>query len=191
MKLNKLHSSFRDPSGFLFQTKNTLYRQINKIYQENFDHLIHSGLYQKLVDQNLLISHKEIPNHINIKNPKVYKVIQPTKIPFISYPYEWCFSQLKDAGLLTLKIQKLALQHKMTLKDASNFNLQFLEGRPIFIDTLSFEMYSQGKPWVAYRQFCEHFLAPLALMAHGDIRLGRLLQVYPDGLPLDLVSKLL
>jgi hypothetical protein len=44
---------------------------------------------------------------------------------------------------------------------------------------------------VAYRQFCQHFLAPLALMALRDIRLNQLLRVYIDGVPLDLASELL
>jgi len=77
------------------------------------------------------------------------------------------------------------------LKDASAYNIQFHSGRPILIDTLSFELYQEGLPWVAYRQFCQHFLAPLALMAQRDVRLSQLLRVYIDGLPLDLASKLL
>jgi hypothetical protein len=79
----------------------------------------------------------------------------------------------------------------MTLKDCSAYNIQFIRGKPIFIDTLSFEKYEEGKPWVAYRQFCQHFLAPLALMSHKDIRLSQLLRIYIDGIPLDLASSLL
>jgi ribosomal protein L11 methylase PrmA len=66
-----------------------------------------------------------------------------------------------------------------------------LAGKPILIDTLSFEKYSEGSPWIAYRQFCQHFLAPLALMAKVDIRLSNLLTTYLDGIPLDLAAKLL
>jgi hypothetical protein len=79
----------------------------------------------------------------------------------------------------------------MALKDATAYNVQFLRGRPVLIDTLSFECAREGEPWVAYRQFCQHFLAPLALMARVDVRLGRLLRSYLDGIPLDLASKLL
>ena len=135
--VNKLSASFRDPSGFLFTKKNTLYRQVNKLYKEDYDFLKKSGLYKKLVDKGLLIPHHEVG--INLAQTKVaYKVIKPTKIPFISYPYEWSFSQLKDAALTTLKIQIIALEHNMSLKDASAFNIQFFEGKPILIDTLSF-----------------------------------------------------
>jgi hypothetical protein len=120
-----------------------------------------------------------------------WKVIQPERIPVISYPYEWCFSQLQAAALLTLKIQKTALGFDMTLKDASAYNVQFRDGRPVFIDTLSFTKYIPGEPWVAYGQFCRHFLAPLLLMHYRDVRLLGLLQLHVDGVPLDLVSSLL
>jgi ribosomal protein L11 methylase PrmA len=117
--------------------------------------------------------------------------LEPEVIPFISYPYEWSFNQLKDAALVTLQIQKMALKYGMCLKDASAYNIQFRNGKPILIDILSFEKYQEGKPWVAYKQFCEHFLAPLALMAYKDIRLNQLLKIYIDGIPLNLATKLL
>jgi hypothetical protein len=117
---------------------------------------------------------------------------QTRAIAFVSYPYEWCFDQLKDAAVLTLSIARRALQYDMiSKKDASAFNVQFQNGRPIFIDTLSFERYQPGTPWIAYKQFCQHFLAPLSLMAKADFRLNQLLRVYIDGIPLDLTSALL
>lgn len=189
MKINKDPSSFRDPSGFIFQDNKTILRQINRCYKDDYDFLMHSGLYVELSKKKLLIAHKEIPDIFQF--PDSYKVIKPHTIPFISYPYEWSFSQLKDAALLTLEIQKEALGFKMCLKDASPFNIQFLEGKPVLIDTLSFEKYIEGKPWVAYRQFCEQFLSPLSLMSYKDIRLGKLMQEYISGIPLDLTSKLL
>jgi hypothetical protein len=120
-----------------------------------------------------------------------HKVIKPEPIPFVSYPYEWCFSQLRDAALTTLKIQRKALDFGMSLRDSSAYNIQFKDGRPVFIDTLSFGKYREGEPWVAYRQFCQHFLAPLVLMSYKDIRLSQLLSIHIDGLPLDLASCLL
>ena len=120
-----------------------------------------------------------------------HKIIQPERVPFISYPYEWSFGQLKDAALATLSIQRRALKVGMSLKDASAYNIQFVRGKATLIDTLSFEIYKEGQPWVAYRQFCQHFLAPLALMALRDVRLNQLLRVYIDGVPLDLASELL
>lgn len=188
---NRLPSSYRDPTGFVFLKKGAIYRQINKVYKINYELLINSGLYKRLVDSRLLITHKEASRKLSSVNTNLYKIIKPEPIAFISYPYEWSFSQLKDAALLTLKIQKIALDYGMCLKDANAYNIQFQNGKPIFIDTLSFEKYIEDQPWIAYKQYCQHFLAPLALMAFNDVRLGKLLQSYLDGIPLDLAWSLL
>jgi ribosomal protein L11 methylase PrmA len=182
--------SFRDPSGFLFRRDGLLYRQINTAYRTDYDRLLNSGLYQSLVDAGLLVPHQEVEIE-PVEPAGFYKVIQPEQVPFISYPYEWCFSQLKDAALATLEIQKRALEFDMSLKDCSAYNIQFLRGKAVLIDTLSLEAYREGEPWIAYRQFCQHFLAPLALMSYRDVRLNQLCRVYIDGIPLDLASSLL
>lgn len=189
-----LPSSFRDPSGFLFTLDGVLYRQVNPIYQSEYDLLMQSGLYERLVKSRKLIAHEEVDlpgTESPAGAPAAYRILRPERVAFISYPYEWSFSQLKDAALLTLSLQKSALEAGLSLKDASAYNIQFHHGRPILIDTLSFEAYPEGQPWVAYRQFCQHFLAPLALMAYRDTRLSQLLRVYIDGVPLDLASRLL
>jgi len=187
---SRVSGSFRDPSGFLYFHNDILYRQVNLVYRDDFDLLSSSGLYEKLVGDNLLIPHE--PAEIAPAVPEIaYRVIKPRRVEFISYPYEWCFSQYKDAALATLAIQKRAIEHGMTLKDASAYNIQFVDGKPMLIDTLSFERYEEGRPWVAYRQFCQHFLAPLALMSIRDIRLGYMLRTHLDGIPLDLASLML
>lgn len=186
----QLPASFRDPSGFLFQQDGVIYRQVNLVYKDDYDHLMDSGLYRALVDDNLLIPHVEVDVEPPVSE-LAYKVIKPEPISFIAYPYEWCFSQLRDAALTTLKVQRKALDFGMSLRDSSAYNIQFKNGRLVFIDTLSFGKYREGEPWVAYRQFCQHFLAPLALMSYKDIRLSQLLGIYIDGLPLDLTGCLL
>lgn len=183
-------SSFRDPAGYLYYQNGTIFRKITPLGLPDYQYLMDSGLYDDLTRRRYLIRHEEISllqdcSEIN------GKIIKPERIEFISYPYEWCFSQLKEAALLTLQIQELALTKGMTLKDASAYNIQFSHGHPILIDTLSFERYREGEPWSAYRQFCQHFLAPLCLMAYSDVRLNQLLRIYIDGIPLDLASRLL
>jgi len=191
MKNNiRIAASFRDPNGFIFKQDGILYRQINQSYASEYSLLMESGLYARLIKAGLLIPHEEssVPP---VEPVQGFKVIQPEYVPFISYPYEWSFGLLKEAALATLSIQKRALKAGMTLKDASAYNIQFVGGRAVLIDSLSFDIYHEGEPWVAYRQFCQHFLAPLALMAYTDIRLNQLLRVYIDGVPLDLASRLL
>lgn len=190
MMTDRERASFRDPSGFLFTRDGCLYRQVNKDYALSYSRLMESGLFEKLVRSGSIIPHREVD--VPPADPQnAYRILLPEPVPFISYPYEWTFSQLKEAALVTLAIQKRALKYNLTLKDASAYNIQFPHGRALLIDTLSFDIYIDGEPWVAYRQFCQHFLAPLALMAKRDVRLGQLSKVYIDGIPLDLASRLL
>jgi hypothetical protein len=162
---------------------------VNEVYRPHYEHLMDSGLYEKLVGAGLLVSHRE--DDAPGATPEAFKVLLPERVPFISYPYEWCFGQLKDAALATLAIQDLALDHGMSLRDSSAYNIQFLRGKPVLIDTLSFERLQEGSPWNAYRQFCQHFLAPLALMSMTDVSLGQLSRVHLDGIPLNLAAALL
>ncbi len=182
--------SFRDPSGFIFERAGTVLRQVNPSYSEDYEALKASGLLDELWSDGLLIPHQELASEPGFTQEAI-AVLRPERVKTISYPYEWSFGQLKDAALCTLAIQKRALSRGLSLKDSSAYNVQFSEGRPVFIDTLSFERYVEGKPWIAYRQFCSHFLAPLALMALVDVRLQSLLKSYLDGIPLDLTSSLL
>ncbi|MEJ8803611.1 hypothetical protein [Pontibacter sp. H249] len=183
-------SSFRDPSGYVYRGDNgILYRSVSQAYKPTYEHLIKSGLYQSLVEKGWLVQHEEI--HLAKTSSAVSYTLKPVELPFISYPYEWSFGQLKDAALLTLEIQLEALKYNLTLKDASAYNVTFYKDRPIFLDTLSFEQYNQDQPWIAYKQFCQHFLAPLALAAYRSPELIKLLQSNIDGIPLSTASKLL
>ncbi len=189
-KLSLEPGSFRDPSGFIYYRNGTLFRQVQNGYRDEYDLLMASGLYNVLTEKKLLVSHVEEPTSAAMTEG-AYRVLRPQRIDFLSYPYEWCFSQLRDAALATLDIQKHALECGMSLKDASAYNIQFSDGKPLLIDTLSFEMYEEGKSWVAYRQFCQHFLAPLALMSRVDVHLNQLLRPNTDGIPLALASRML
>jgi hypothetical protein len=183
-------ASFRDPSGVVYRRDGELYRQVNQSYAPHWQHLHASGLYDDLVGRGWLLAHEEAPIDRRFDDA-AWRVLRPRELGFISYPYEWTFGQLKDAALLTLSIQSAALGAGMMLKDASAYNIQFDEGRPVLIDGLSFERVTDDAPWVAYRQFCQHFLAPLALMALRDVRCGLMLRDFIDGIPLDLAAGLL
>ena len=185
-----VEGSFRDPSGFVYTRDGTLYRQVNKTFRDSFEAVLASGLYEELIRDGLLVPHRQVGLEL-AATPDAHAVLQPDRVGFISYPYEWCFGQLQDAALLTLEIQQRALARGFSLRDSSAYNVQFHGGRPLFIDSLSFEPLEEGKPWIAYKQFCEHFLLPLTLMSTRDVRCGQLLRSYIDGIPLDLGSRLL
>ena len=178
-------SSFRDPSGVVYEAKDGFYRTINPSFRVEFEYFTNCGLYDRLLSLELIIPFEETKIH----RDNVWKTIRASRIPFISYPYEWCFSQLKEAALVTLQLQQEALKYGMILKDASAYNVQLTQGMLKHIDHLSFERYEANKPWVAYQQFVKHFLGPLTLMAKSDLRYGLALRNYIDGLPLDYISE--
>ena len=190
MSWQAVEGSFRDPSGFVYTRDHTLYRQVNASFGKHFEAFLASGLYDELTREGLLVPHDQVGLEL-AATQDAHTVLRPERIPFISYPYEWSFGQLQDAASLTLDIQERALGKGFTLRDSSAYNVQFQNGRPVFIDTLSFEPLEEGKPWAAYKQFCEHFLLPLSLMSSRDVRFGTLLRSYVDGIPLDFGSRLL
>lgn len=183
-------ASFRDKDGRMFTYNQTLYRGLSESYRVHYERLKDSGLLAKWQKAGDLVKHEEIAAS-EVENAPFSIILRPALIPFISYPYEWSFSQYKDAALLTLQLQMQALEKGMVLKDASAYNVQFLDGKPVFIDIASFEIYETGSPWQAYGQFCRHFLAPLLLMAKCDIDTHKFMQSFIDGIPLHLASKLL
>lgn len=187
-------SSFRDPAGFLFWNDDKIYRFVDRRYSNAFERAQTSGLYSSAVAADLLLDFETLdPTQFNLDETKdnCLTILRPKQVSMITYPYEWSFAQLRDAAIVTLRLHLLALEKGLLLKDASAFNVQFVENRAVLIDHLSFDLVSEHSAWPAYGQFCRHFLSPLLLMAYLDISFGRMSQLYIDGLPLDLVSKLL
>ena len=180
----RIPNSIHDPDGYITNRGGKLLRVMSKSYYINYLKLVGTGLHRRLLHNGLLLEHTSSPIIETL-------TLEPEVVPFISYPYEWSFSQLRDAALLTLTIQRIALEYGMTLKDAPASNIQFVDGKPMLIDITSFEIYKEGKPWQAYRQFCEQFLAPLALASYVSIEALGWLKAYPDGVSLKLASKLI
>lgn len=187
--MTRAPGSFRDPSGTVSLVDGYPVRRVKASYRPHWDALHASGLCDRLQGAGLLVRHEESPSAPLPTG--VIAELRPELIPLITQPYEWCFSQLKDAALCTLEIQRHAMDCGMTLKDASAYNIQFLRGRPVFIDTLSFEIARPGAAWIAYGQFCRHFLAPLAMIAHVHPDCGTLSRAFLDGVPLPLASRTL
>ena len=183
--------SFRDPSGFVFRHAGVVYRQVNRSFAQEWDAASSAGILRRWQEAGRLVGHQLVDPGLAADPGQAHAVLCPDPVPFISYPYEWAFGQLKDAALLTLDLQEDAERSGFTLRDASAYNVQFVRGRPILIDSLSVERRTGDEPWAAYRQFCQHFVAPLALMARRDIRCGLMLRDHVDGIPLDLASTLL
>ena len=178
-------ASFRDPSGYIFHDGETLRRAVNPIYFPQYNKLKDAGLFKTLIKKGLLIGHEET----SASEEKI--VLTPEPIPFITNPYEWSFEQFKHAALLTLQIQKYALSKGFILKDASAYNVTFHKGKPVFIDTLSFDFYEEDTPWRAYKQFITHFFGPLVLAKYHGTEIFKMLQTHIDGLPVKLIASML
>ena len=169
----------------MFHDGDTLRRVINPIYFPQYNKLKDSGFFKTLIKQGLLIPHTETSNSAE----KI--IITPEPIPFITNPFEWSFHQYKHAALLTLRIQKYALSKGFILKDASAYNVTFHKGKPVFIDTLSFDFYEEGTPWRAYKQFITHFLGPLVLAKYHGTDIFKMMQTHIDGIPVKLIASML
>jgi ribosomal protein L11 methylase PrmA len=158
--------SFRDPAGHVVRREGRIYRTINRVAVEDFDYVRKTAFYQSAVSDGRLIAARLLDHHEaqSIARDAVYVVEHPS-LPFVSYPYEWCFPELKAAALHHLDLQLSALESGVTFSDASAYNVQFVGTQPLFIDTLSLRPYRPGELWAGHRQFCEQFLNPLLLRA--------------------------
>ncbi len=189
--------SFRDPEGHVFIASDRVFRGISRGAAPHMRRFLHSGFYKQraglhIVETTELSSQEAVSAGIAIDDVNAYEMwVEHARIPLVSYPYEWSFESLKAAACLTLNLLIDGINDGYVLKDASAFNVQFIHSQPIFIDVLSFAKYTDGEPFVGYKQFCEHFLAPLCLSAHAGIDFNTWFRGRLDGLDLVDVSKVL
>lgn len=153
--------SFRDPASRVVLDGPSVLRLLDSRGLEAWRTLAGTDFFNSAVADRRLIETAEssdIP-------PGSAGALEHPRLPFISYPYEWTFAMLKDAAMLQLDLLRDALSAGLTIKDATPYNIQFVQGRPMFIDIGSFEAYQPGEPWIGYRQFTRQFLFPLMLRA--------------------------
>ena len=179
--------SYRDTAARVVKKESGYHRYIFQEYKAEYDHLMQSGLYEELTQKELLIEHKEI--QIDTDDPKVYKLLYPTQIPFQSYPFEWSYIQWRKAILAYLRINHIALKYGMILKDATPYNFYLTGGKAVMLDTSSFMFFKENDKWIAYRQFCEEFLSPITLMHYNGAEWSKITMANLRGMPLSFVSK--
>src|SRR5690349_6709362 len=145
--------SFRDPESRVFYSGADVYRALSPDGLADFEALRQSGL----LDDPRIVATEQVDNGAVDRSLLVHEpagVLKHERIPFVSYPYEWTFSMLKDAALLQLDVLLAALEKDMVLKDSTPYNVQFKGAKPVFVDIGSFERLREGEPWIGYRQFC-------------------------------------
>jgi hypothetical protein len=177
--------SFRDRNGRVYMLEDAVYRGLSRNAVEHWKKLSSTRFLGRLLQEHKVVQ-TEFLDQADIEDARLTEpwagYLKHEKIPFVSYPYEWCFEMLKDAALLHLELMEQALDEGMILKDSSAFNIQFMGARPIFIDMPSFEQLAPGEPWVGFRQYCQMFLYPLMLQAYKGVPFRHWLRGSLDGI---------
>ncbi len=187
--------SFRDRNNRVYDDGTRIIRGISKEANEIWLKLSSEPLFRDLLKESKVIGTQTLdPDDLEFHadqgvNWPAYLVHE--RIPFISYPYEWSFSMLKDAAILQLELIERSIDSQWTMKDATSYNIQWIGSKPVFIDIPSFEPYSPGTPWIGYRQFCMMFLYPLMLQAYKGIDFQTLLRGNLEGIEPEQANRML
>tara|TARA_B100000989_G_scaffold282383_1_gene247397 strand:- start:281 stop:985 length:705 start_codon:yes stop_codon:yes gene_type:complete len=183
--------SFRDPAGSIYYLNQKVFRKLSKEGEDRLKFITDNNiLNESIKDQYLIKTSILDKNDINHKF-KDKLILEHEKIPFISYPYEWSFSQLKSAALHHLNFHLYLLEKGATLIDSSAYNIQFLGSKPIFIDVLSIKKYEEGEFWTGHKQFCENFLNPLVLSSKKGINFNNWFKGNLEGIETSEINKVL
>jgi hypothetical protein len=177
--------SFRDRDGRVYHHQGRVLRGLSASALENFRRLQDKKFYQKLVKSGKVVATRELPIEENLLPEDVQAqwsgFLEHEPIPVISYAYEWTFSMFKAAASLQLHLVERAISNGFTVKDATPYNIQFVDRKPVFIDIPSFEPLKEGEPWSGYRQFCEMFLFPLLLQSYKNCNFQPFMRASIDG----------
>lgn len=177
-------ASFRDPHSAVLLAGDQVLRRLSPPAADDWRRLREAAFFARRVSAGEVIGTEELAatDRPDVGDETAWPVVlRHDRIPFVSYPYEWCFSQLQDAGGLHIDLLLDALAERLTMKDGYAYNLQFRGAAPVFIDVGSFEAYGGG-PWAGYRQFCQTILFPLLLQAHRNVSYRPLLRGQVNGI---------
>ena len=179
----RVAGSFRDPSGYVFRRGERVFRAIDGRCHQVLNDLARDGTLDRLVSEGWivptqLIEAPDVRAQLAAENPGYAHFLEHQRVRPITYPYEWSVSMLAGAAVHTLQMQLRLLEVGCSLKDASAYNVQFVAGRPTWIDLASIERPRRRDLWYALDQFNRMFTFPLLLCRHAgwDLRsyfLGR------------------
>ena len=183
--------SFRDPLSRVFVGDDRVVRAFTEEGAKDIKAVWGKKSIQGALQSGELIESNIVePSAVGLSHPWTSAMTHPM-LPFISYPFEWTFSMLKDAALLQLKLTRETLGDGIGLKDATPYNVQFIGSRPQFIDAGSFERRRKGDPWYGYKQFCEMYLYPLMMQGYLGVQYQPYLRGSVNGISPITMRKLL
>ena len=187
--------SFRDYDSRVFSAGGQILRSLSPAALADYEALAGSRFFSEAQEAGTVVHTELVGDYVpppECRPPAGFAgVLRHERIPFLSWPFEWPFSMLKQAALLTLELMQQALDEGMILKDATPYNLQWRGAAPVFIDVGSFERLGEGEPWFGYRQFCMQFLYPLMLQSYRQVPFRPLLRGQIDGIAPEQMRNLL
>ncbi len=190
--------SFKDPAGRVYKVSSAtggqhIVRGLNQTAGRVMEKLVDEPFFRELVDNGHVVKtvllNGKAPHARYVMEDDWNVAVEHELVDFVTWPYEWPFSMLKDAARLHLHLLETCARNGWLLKDATPFNVQWMGARPVFIDVPSFVPWTDGEYWQGYRQFCAMFLTPLLLTAHLGIPFQPLLRSCLEGVPPDEAVK--
>lgn len=190
--MTKASGSFRDPNNGVFIKEGKVYRALRRESLADWQALRDSRFWNRSIENGWIIGTRELQAEEPRDLPEGFEeILVHEAVPFISYPYEWCFEMLRDAALLTLQINREGLVDGFITKDGSAFNVQWRKSTPVFIDVGSLSRWQPGQAWAGYQQFCQHFLNPLLVTYLRNIPFRPWLRGSLDGIETETAKSLL
>jgi ribosomal protein L11 methylase PrmA len=190
--IKRISSSFKDKYSQVFINKKKIIRAVNVIKHPSFNIFFNSNFFKKNNGKKFLLT-KKIKNQEAIKNKiKNFQLfLSQEKLKFVSYPYEWSFTNLKKAAIFYLDLEIDLLKNNFVFRDGSAYNVQFTNSGPKFIDIASVKKYEPGEIRFANKQFLEEFITPLLLSSCIKIDFQKIYSIYLNGIPINILSKIL
>ena len=167
-------SSFRDPAGCVVLMDDRVLRVVTTKASAELTAALESPSVRRMTDEGHIIASHVL---MGAEHERAWAelvatglpgetepglIIEHPRLPFASFPYEWCSEMLHAAGLLTLNLAEELLTDGLGLKDATPYNVLFGGTTPVFVDAASLERRDpHDATWLPYAQFVRSFILPL------------------------------
>ena len=95
-------------------TPDGVFRVLSPVGWEDWQALADSKLWPDLQAERLVVETEPAPTDDapQLLAGETAGVLRHERVPFVSYPYEWPFSMLRDAALLQLELTRRALRRR-------------------------------------------------------------------------------
>src|SRR3546814_8566021 len=105
--------SFRDPATRVYASGARILRGVDGETLAHFSALEAAPFFRELVSQGAIVNTTQVSGEDydarSILAQGWAGVLEHERVPVVSYPYEWTFSMLRDAALLTLHVLERAI----------------------------------------------------------------------------------